>query len=220
MIRTLEVGILLKVVAGDLDRLIQNVLLYTNSKAVRLREVFFTLGSEKMYAFSCDDYIAVGDWIEVESTEVKEFSLSLQDLERLAEWIKKDKKVIHKTEIELKFYNTYFKASADDDIEKFQYMDETNYDAWDIVFDMLSEDQPVRIIEEFAVRPDRFAKIARLKADKEAPVVFRGIDINGHLLVQFKKGLSLVGVAMPIDVERVQEEFRWKKTGPTEVSPS
>ena len=205
---------MVKIVAGDLDRLVQNTLLYTNANAIRLREVLFVPMVDHFYAYSCDDHIAIKEEITWEGgpKDNKGFSLSLDEANRFGDWIKKDKKVVHKTDITLRFYNTYLKASTDDETEKFEYT-EPAWDAWDLVLRMLSEDDQEEIpIPQFAVRPDRWAKMARLKADKEAPIVFRGIDINGHLLLQFKKGLSLIGVAMPIDMSYVQEEFLWQDT--------
>ena len=202
---------MVKVVAGELDRLVQNVLLYTNKKAIRLREVFFVPMVEHLHAYACDDHIAVGDSIEWDDgpKDRQGFALTIDEAERLGEWIKKDKKVIHKTEIKIQFFNTYMKLSTDDEVDKFEYV-EAAYEAWDLVFQTLDEENQEEMpIGHFAVRPDRWAKMARLKADKEAPIVFRGIDINGHLLLQFKKGLSLIGVAMPIDMSYVQEEFLW-----------
>ncbi|MET0466970.1 MAG: hypothetical protein ABW007_27675 [Chitinophagaceae bacterium] len=208
---------MIEVLAPDINRVVENALLYTNKKAIRLQEVFFVVNDGKFQVFACDDYIAVGDWFEIDSKDSKEFALSVEDAEKFLAFIKKDKKVVHKSTIKVQFYSTYVKLTSDDEAEKFEYT-EPSYDAWDLVFQMLAEeDQDLKPVLEFAVRPDRWAKMAQLKADKEAPLVFRGIDINGFLLLQFKKGLSLIGAAMPIDMSYVQEEFLWKNSENTEA---
>lgn len=200
---------MLEVLAPDLDRVIQNALLYTNKKALRLREVLVEVAEGKLSVFACDDYIAVVDVLEIPDQSVnKSFSLGVDVVEELGEWIKKDKKVVHKSKLKLSFFNTYVKIKDEEnEIRKSEYLEPA--DEWDLVKELLDLTAPGMMIPDFAVRPDRFAKIARLKADKEAPLMFRGIDINGHLVLQFKKGRSLVGAAMPIRQEYIDEEFLW-----------
>lgn len=199
----------MKIPAPDLDRLVQNVLLYSDKKAIRLQEVFFVFGGETLSAYACDDYIAVGDSIPLEEYyQIPEMAFTVADTEKLGEWIKKDKKVVHKTDIEVKRKMTGFLFDADDD-SIFINDIAPNFEAWDLVFDLLSEENRPMMILDYAVRPERLVKLARLKSDKEAPLHFRGVDINGHLIVQFKKGATCVGAIMPVDKSYVKEEFLW-----------
>lgn len=208
---------MIEVLAGDLDRVVQNVLLYTNKKAIRLREILITVGNVRLQMFSCDDYIAVADHLDIESPALgeigKEFALDIETAEKFGDWIKKDLKVVHKEKIKITFFNTYFKCRTEDgEVEKFEYS-EPAWDGWNVVLGLLDTyDIQPKLILDFAVRPDRFAKLARLKADKEAPLMFRGIDINSHLVLQFKKGHTLVGASMPIDQSYIKEEFLWNQT--------
>lgn len=206
----------MKITAPDFDRLVQNVLLYADKKAVRLQQVLFVFGNNKVDAFSCDDYIAVTDSISPETEGTYEFSLSIEDTEKLGEFIKKDKKVIHKSDITVKFFNTYLKVYDEDNEEKYDFI-EPAWPSWDLVMQLISEENDLQEVFDFAVRPERLVKLARLKAAKEAPIHLRGIDINGNLVVQFKKGLTVHGAIMPVDVSRVNEEFLWSHKDHTEV---
>lgn len=201
----------------DFDRVVQNLLLYTDKKAIRLREVFFMVEGNTLYGFACDDYVAVSDTLVFEGEPVKkEFTMSIEDLELLGEWIKKDKKVVHKQKAKLTFFNTYIKTKDEEgNVEKFK-ISHDNQDAWDLVFDMLDIEQELQMILDVTLRPERVAKLARLKADKEAPLAFRGIDFRGSLLLQFKKGYTILGVLMPVKNEFVIEEFLWSPNNHTD----
>lgn len=205
----------------DFDRVVQNLLLYTDKKAIRLREVFFMVEGNTIYGFACDDYVAVSDTLKFEGDPVKkEFSMTIETLELLGEWIKKDKKVVHKQKAKVTFFNTYIKTKDEEgNIEKFKISTD-NLDQWDLVFDMLDIDQELQMILDVTLRPERVAKLARLKADKEAPLAFRGIDFRGRLLLQFKKGYTIIGVLMPVQNEFVIEEFLWNPVNHTEVLAS
>lgn len=204
----------MKIEAKELNKLLENVLLFTNKKAVGLQEVFFTLVGDTLSAYSCDDYISLGDSVKVVETDSKgkEFVLSIEDAEKLLTWVKKDKKVVHKNDIQIRFYNTYLKADSEGDTEKFIFVKEPAFDKWNLVFQLLDEDQSLAPFYDFAVRPERLVRMGQIKAEKEAPIHMRGFDINGHLLVQFRKGKTVVGAIRPVDTSHVSEEFLWPNT--------
>jgi hypothetical protein len=211
--------------ANQLNTLLENILLYTDKKDVNLREVLFVFNGFDLQAFSSDSYVTVTDKTSGASdgkNQGIEFALSIEDVEEFLEYVKKDKKVVHKSEIKLKFKSTLFTAEDNDFEGHFQanYL-KPSWDKWDIVLDLLSEEQHLMPMASYSVNPERFAKLARLKADKEAPIALRGIDVGGKLCLQFKKGSTIVGAVMPIDESYVQEEFLWKKNqGDIEVSPN
>lgn len=210
---------MIKVPAPDIDRVIQNVLLYADAKAMRLKEIFFAPVSEVVYVYSCDDYIALVDTFTLtEGTLTREFALPIEEVDKLGDWIKKDKKVVHKYDIILqpKFTGMLFECdetSPEDESDNF-FVPEVipNTESWDLVMELLSEENDLMPIPDFAIRPERLAKLARIKADKEAPIILRGININGHLVVQFKKGVTALGAIMPVDQKYVKEEFLWQTT--------
>jgi hypothetical protein len=203
-----------KIEAKELNKLLENVLLFTNKKAVGLQEVFFAPVGDTLSAYSCDDYISLGDSVKVLETDPKarEFVLSIEDAESLLAWVKKDKKVVHKNDIQIRFYNTYLKVDSEGDMEKFTFVKEPAFERWDLVFQLLDEDQVLVPFSDFAVRPERLVRMGQIKAEKEAPIHLRGFDINGHLLVQFKKGKTVVGAIRPVDTSYVSEEFLWPNT--------
>lgn len=196
--------------AKELSVLVKNLLLYTNLKAVRLREIFFVVLDGKLHGYACDDYIALTDSVPMVGEEVREFAMTVEELEKIDLWLKEGRKAVHKETVKISFFNTYLKLRSEDgDIQKFDFV-KPNHEAWDLVFELLSDDNPLRPIDYFAVRGDRFAKMSQLVAEKDTPLIFRGVDVNGHLLLQFKKGSTLSGVSIPIKQEFIQEEFLWK----------
>lgn len=202
-----------KVTAPDLDRVVQNALLYADKKAIRLNEVFFYTNADGLGVYSCDDYIALGDSLSADLGN-SEFALSIEDTEKLGEWIKKDKKVVHKYDIILRYKMTGIifecdETSTEDSDNIFFSYRAPLQDTWNMVFQLLSEENEERTVSGFAVRPERLAKLARIKADKEAPIDMRGVDVNGHLIIQFRKGDTAVGAIMPVRRDRVKEEFLW-----------
>lgn len=204
----------MKIEAKELNKLLENVLLFTNKKAVGLQEVFFVAIGDTLSAYSCDDYISLTDSATALEPEAhsKEFALSVEEAERLLEWVKKDKKVVHKNDIRIRFYNTYIKVDSEGDTEKFTFVKEPLYDRWDLVFQLLDDTQDLVPFYQFAVRPERLVRMGQIKADKEAPIHMRGFDINGHLLVQFRKGKTVIGAIRPVDTSLVSEEFLWPNT--------
>lgn len=200
----------MRVTAPDLDRVIQNVLLYVNEKSVRVTHVFFTVLDNELRAYSTDDYIAVTDSLLADG-EDQWFEFTIEDTKKLGEWIKKDKKVVHKSEIEIKFKNTLVNFSSPDfdgDIS-ISFPKESQNDALNLIFELLAEDAYDSPVSFMAIKPERLVKLARLKADKEAPIDLRGVDIRGHPLIQFKKGDTITGCIMPVDRSKVDDKFLW-----------
>lgn len=205
----------MKIPAPELDRVIQNVLLFADEKAMRLNEIFFVASEDLGFvSFSCDDYVAVTDSCPADF-HLKEFALTISDVDKLGEWIKKDKKVVHKFDIDIrpKMTGIIFECidtSTDEESDNlfFSYVI-PNYSSWDTVFDILNEENPGMSIPSFAIRPERLSKLWRLKADKEAPIHLRGVELKDKLLIQFKKGKTLRGAIMPVDLDYVAEEYRW-----------
>lgn len=207
--------ITIKIKAGDLDRLIQNALLFTDEKAIRLHQVLFVIENDKLQIFSIDDFVSVTDSCDVVDQVPQVFALTIADVDYLGEWVKKDKKVVHKYDIIIqpKFTGMLFECeetSPEDESDNifFNY-DPVDEEAWDLVEQLLDVNLENHPIESFAVRGERVSKLWRLKADKEAPIDFRIVNINSWLIVQFMKGDTLRGAIMPIRREMVREEFLW-----------
>lgn len=198
------------VLAPELDRVIQNVLLYVNEKSVRVTHVFFTLLGNELRAYSTDDYIAITDALTAEGEDHR-FEFTIEDTKKLGEWIKKDKKVVHKSEIEIKFKHTLVNFSCPDfdgDIS-ISIPKDSQAEALNIIFQLLAEDNYESLVPVWAIKPERLAKLARIKADKEAPIDLRGVEVRGHLLVQFRKGDTVTGCIMPVDRSKVDDRFLW-----------
>lgn len=206
-----------KIPAPDLDRIIQNVLLYADTKSMHLQEVLFESTGGKLYAYSCDDYVAVSDYVDFGYQIRKHpFSFSIEDLEAVGDWIKKDKKVVHKYDITIrpKMTGVIFECddtSTDEDSDNFFIPDIVPSENWSTVFEVLNLDLDGFYAPDWAIRPERLVKLARIKAAKEAPIVIRGVELKQKFLVQFKKGSSIVGAIMPVDQSYVDEDFLWKK---------
>lgn len=205
-----------KVSAVDLDRIVQNINLYTDPKAMRLREVLFTPVGDILHIFACDDYVAITDSLEIqEGTLKQEFTLTVEDLDSLGDWIKKDKKVVHKYELEIrpKFRGVIFESpdTSSDELSDNVYYSygPVNSGSWDVVMELLSTENEMLDTYGFSLRPERLAKLARIKADKEAPISLRFVDVRGKMIIQFKKGTTAYGAIMPVDESVVQEEFLW-----------
>jgi hypothetical protein len=202
--------------APDLDRVIQNALLYVNEKSVRVVHVLFLVLDNRLIAYSTDDYIAVTDSCPVVDQAGKIWTtLSIADAKLLGEWIKKDKKVVHKYDIKIqkKFTGILFECedtSTDDGSDNIFFpLTPEHKETWDLVFELLAEDAFDCPVSFLAIKPERLAKLARLKADKEAPIDLRGVEIRGHPLVQFKKGDTITGCIMPVDRSKVDDRFLW-----------
>lgn len=205
----------MKILAPELDRVVQNALLYVNPKSVRLVEVFFVFGSERIDVFAADDYVVITDSAPLEETgSAREIALSIEDVKKLGEWVKEDKKVVHKSDINVKFKNTLMELSSPDSDREISisFLKEPSYASWDFLMELLTDEAEPRFIDHFAVRTERMAKLARLKAEKEAPIDMRGIDVRGHLVVQFKIGNSITGAIVPVDRSKVDERFLWQGT--------
>lgn len=206
----------LKVTAFDLDRVVQNVNLYSDPKAMRLQEVLFHPIGDKIHVYACDDYVALTDSLDIQEGTLKEdFTLTVQDLDKLGDWIKKDKKVVHKYDIEIrpKFTGMIFECNetSTEEISDnifFTYA-KVNEGGWEIVKELLDLENQPETGHSFSVRPERLAKLARVKADKEAPIAMRFVDVRGMMIIQFKKGETAYGAIMPVREEYVQEEFLW-----------
>lgn len=201
-----------KILANELDRLVQNALLFADAEAMRIQEVYFYFASDGLSIYACDDYVTISDNSYIETPD-KEFSLSVSDTEKLGKWIKEDKKVVHKSEIDIRFKMTGVIFESEDSETKIflPYINPSTL--WGKVLILLNEDQKPMLILDFAIRPERLDRIHRLKApreeNKEAPIHIRGIDINTHLILQFKKGSSIVGAIQPVRIDLVKEEFLW-----------
>lgn len=205
-----------KIPAPDLDRIIQNVLLYADPKSMHLNEVLFESAGGKLYAYSCDDYVAVSDYVDFNYPIRKHpFSFSIEDLDRVGDWIKKDKKVVHKYDIIIrpKMTGVIFECddtSTDEESDNIFIPDIVPSGNWNTVFEVLNLDLEGFYAPDWAIRPERLVKLARLKADKEAPIVIRGVELKQKFLVQFKKGRTIVGAIMPVDQTYVDEDYLWK----------
>lgn len=205
-----------KIPAPDLDRVVQNCLLYADSKALRLNDVLFEGNGESISVYSCDDYVTLKDTAPLsEGLFLNSFSLSVSDVDALGDWIKKDKKVVHKYEISLRRKMTGIifecdETSTDEDSDNIflRYTNDQN-EAWEIVKELLSLENARLNSGGFSVRPERLAKLARVKADKDAPISMRFVDVRGLMIIQFKKGESAYGAIMPVKEEYVREEFLW-----------
>lgn len=210
------------VTAPELNKLLENILQYADKKAIHLREVLFVATVKGIQAFSCDEYVAITDTCPAEgSIPAREFSLPIKEVEDLLEWVKKDKKVVHKSIIKIKFLKTLWKFYCDDYDGDFKAdYAEPSWDRWNIVLDLLSEEQEESAAACFNLNPARLARLNALKADKDAPVAFRWISIHDTMVLQFKKGSTLVGAFQPIEDRFIQEEFLWTIQGHTEASPS
>lgn len=203
----------IKVPAPELDRLLQNVLLFSDKKAMRLNEILFESQNNQLYGYSCDDYVAVSDWIDLDGVvRSYPFAFSIDDVEALAEWVKKDKKVVHKYDIIIrpKMTGIIFECedtSTDEESDNIFLTEIVPSKNWNVVFEILNLDLPTRLV--FASRPERVSKLWRLKADKEAPLDFRYTELDNKDLYQIKKGSSLVAAIMPVDRSKVNEEYLW-----------
>lgn len=207
-----------KIPAQELDRIIQNVLLFSDKKALRLNEVLLSFTPDTVHAYSCDDYVAVSDSLTYSDGFNKEFCLTVSDAELLGEWIKKDRKTVHKYDIIIRprFTGLIFECeetSSEDGSDKlfFEY-GEPNEQAWKLVKILLDTSATEVSYYGFAIRPERLTKMSRFKAHKDAPIDLRGVDINDHLIVQFRRGDTLVGAIMPVRREVIREEFLWKNS--------
>lgn len=204
----------MKILAPELDRVVQNILLYVNPKSPNLTEVFFTFLHGRLNAYCSDDYVTITDSCEVDSTDKPtEFVLSIADVKKLGEYIKLDKKVVHKSVVELNFKHTLVKVSSNDSDteETFSFVKEPAYPLWDIVMELLNEEAEEHFIMVNAFRPERLAKLARLKADKEAPVDMRGVVIRDCHFVQFRYGETITGCIKPVDRSYVDDNFLWNQ---------
>lgn len=205
----------MKILAPDFDRILQNALLYVNPKSPRLVEVFFVIGPDRIDIFATDDYVVITDSAPLlEGGPAREVALSIEDVKELAEWVKEDKKVVHKSEIEIDLKHTLMQLSSQDSERELveRFIKEPAFDGWNFMFELLSEEADPRDFGVMAVRPDRLAKLARLKADKEAPVDLRGVNIRGHLGVQFRLGDTITGCIVPVDRSYVDDRFLWGET--------
>lgn len=208
--------------ANELNVLLENILLYTDKKANHLREVLFVFTSEGIQAFACDEYVAITDLVNVDcGGSSREFALSIQDVEAFLAWVKEDKKTVHKTELELKFKHTVLTGKSNDYDSTFQAdYQKPIWDNWNVVLTLLDETLPETSEMRFNLNPNRLAKLDRLKADKEAPVAFRWVDVDGKIGLQFKKGHTVKGFFQPVDDEYVRNEFLWTNPESTVASPS
>jgi hypothetical protein len=208
--------------ANNLNTFLENILLYADKKGMHLREVLFVFTSSGIQGFACDDYVALTDILDVDcGKSSREFSLAIEDVEKFLAWVKEDKKTVHKTVLTLKFKHTVLTAKSDDYDSEFQasYL-KPAWEKWDLVLNLLSEEHPEVSEMRFNLNPSRLAKMNQIKADKEAPVAFRWVDVDGTIGLQFKKGQTVKGLFQPVDDEFVKEEFLWTDLGFTEVSPS
>jgi hypothetical protein len=214
----LRLVISIKIVAGELERLLHNALLYADEEAMRLQQILLVFGEETLQVYACDDYVAVTDSAELYDGRDLEVSLSIEDAKALVSWVKENKKIIHKYDIIIrpKMTGIIFECdetSTDEESDNLFFSDRLgNSEAWELVMQLLEPDQDIVYIKSFLIRPERISKSWRLKADKEAPIAFRGIDINGNNLIQFKKGETIVGCIMPVKPEYVEEKFLWQTT--------
>lgn len=209
----------IKIQAGELDRLLQNALLYADEKALRLQEILFLFSEDTLQVLACDDYVAVIDSGDITEGSEMELVFSISDIKKIAEWVKSDKKIIHKYDIILrrKFTGMIFECdetSTDEDSDNLFIKDETPSEGWEVVLLILSDNLDVVEMDEFIIKPERLSKLWRLKSDKDAPIHLRGVEVNNMLLIQFKKGETLHGVIMPVQREFVKEEFLWAHDAP------
>lgn len=207
---------MMQVTAPDLDRIVQNALLFTNDKSVFLDEVLLTVLENRLHVYSSDDYVGITDSCEItEGATDCSIYLSIADAKALGEWIKKDKKVVHKYDIKIqrKFAGVRFECpdapEGDDQEIYFSYAPEIP-ETFNLLYSLLDKwASKTTIPFYFALRPERVSRLARIKADKEAPVDFRGIQIGNKTLLQFKLGNTVTGCISPVDRSRVDDGFLW-----------
>lgn len=200
----------MRILAPELDRIIQNALLFVNEKSVRVTHVFFTILDNKLRVYSTDDYVAITDSASLEGPS-RWFEFTIEDVKKLGEWIKKDKKVVHKSEIVLKFKHTLvnFSCSDFDEDISISIPSESQADALNFIFELLDPEAYEVSIPLLAIKPERLTKMARIKADKEAPIDLRGVEVRGHTLVQFRRGDTVTGCIKPVDRSKVDDRFLW-----------
>lgn len=206
-----------KVPALELDRLLQNLLLFADEKAMALNEILLLVKDDRLFGFACDDYVVISDSIVYPwGIGPAPRAFLIEDIEKVAEWVKRDKKVVHKYDILIqpKMTGVIFECdetSTEDVTDNIFIRDAVPSENWKVVHKVLNEDLPLMMIQEFAVRPERLSKLWRLKADKEAPIDLRGVELDNQLLLQFKKGDTLKGSIMPVQRQNVREEFLWSR---------
>jgi len=101
-------------------------------------------------------------------------------------------------------------TSSDDESDNIFLSDIVPSENWSVVHKILDLELDGFYIQDWAIRPERLSKLWRLKADKEAPISIRGVTLSDRLLIQFKKGRTLVGAIMPVDQSYVDEDFLWQ----------
>lgn len=207
---------MIQVTAPDLDRIVQNALLFVNDKSVFLDEVFLTVLEGRVYVYSCDDYVGFTDSCEVtDGSEEIDIYLTIADAKKLGEWVKKDKKVVHKYDVKLhkKFTGVRFEcpdAPEGDDQELFLPFASKIPEQFLFLSAATSREALTSTIPSFfALRPERVSRLARIKADKESPLDFRGITMNGKDILQFRIGYTATGCIMPVDRSKVDDGFLW-----------
>lgn len=206
----------IQVTAPDLDRIVQNALLFTNEKSVFLDEVLLSVLENRMSVYSSDDYVGITDSCEVTDGAYDcDMYLSIASAKALGEWIKKDKKVVHKYDIKIqrKFTGVRFEcpdAPEGDTQEIFLNYAPEIPETFDMLYRLLDRYvDGVSTPDYFALRPERVSRLARIKAEKEAPIDFRGIGIGNKTLLQFKLGDTVTGCLSPVDRNKVDDRFLW-----------
>lgn len=205
----------MNVSASLLARLTFNAGLYVNAQSLRTKGLSrFRILNHTLSVLASDDYIAVFDIgsIEGDLNQI-EFALGKEELSKLEKYSRENKKFDGELSFDRKFENLTFAVGEDSiNIELPEFPDsvEKNYIlAESFIFD--EEDFPETMTEVFAFHPDRVAKLYRLKANDNPPVIdMKFCETNADPMIRFKYGESIRGIIAPSRRGVIEERFLWK----------
>lgn len=208
------VGDVIKINAEDLARVTKNAMMFCNPKSLWLPgEILFDLTDNTLKVYACDDYFAICSQAPFTGEADTYFVLLLEDVKKLEEFSRKNKKEEIQIIISDDFDSIIF---ATTETQQEYAVGEFREDNWYLVEGLIF-DPSVKptFIQGFDSNPERYAKLSQLKYNKQEDWIHWNFveTETGNLLVRFTVGPDISGVIRPLSEP---EKHKDKRKGGTD----
>lgn len=203
------VGDVIKINAEDLARVTKNAMMFCNPKSLWLPgEMLFDLTNNTLKVYACDDYFAICSQAPFTGNADTYFVLLLEDVKKLEEFSRKNKKEEIQIIISDGFDSVTFATTETQQEYAFgEFREENWYVVEGLIFD--PSVKPT-YIQTFDSNPERYAKLSQLKYNKQEDWIHWNFveTETGNLLVRFTVGPDISGVIRPLSEPEKHLEMR------------
>lgn len=212
---------MIKINAEDLAKVTKNAMMFVNPKSLWLPgEVLFDLTEGTLKVYACDDYFAICSQAPYSGEADNYFVLQLEDVKKLEEFSRKNKK----DEIQIIFSDDFDSVIFSTNETQQEYaFGEFREENWYVVEGLIFDPSvSPTFIQTFDSNPERYAKLSQLKYDKNKHwIKWNFVETEtGNLLVRFTVGPDISGVIRPLSEPEKHHNMKETDDGSTETQVS